>query len=480
MTMQPPVNAVRSEKGVALIIVLLLLAVMMGLTTGMTLSGQTDIAMASNELNYAGARAAAEAGLNRAIEQIIADTATNLLAGADGLVDAADPAAAVNADNGAIPVIGNGPFTLGDQYAYTLQILDDDDPSLYPTALAAAQLTQMAEDGSAYTSLNDRLILRAIGTGPRGTTITIMRVLQSVATGAIPPTNTTILSNPAILVGGSLDINGNITVGGLEGNIHTNGSVTGGGSENISGDVTATGTVADTLTPDGLKAGGMPPITIPEIKAEDFKGLADWILTSTGTIQRASDNVACGGAGPTCPTGWTYSGGAWSSSGAMPQSATYYVEGPVSVHGTGKSAVTAVSIIAEGSITITGNGKFSPENDSRIQFVTNGDFELGGTVDADDSVDLDGQIMVREQMKIYGNSEFQGRVMVENRDGATNAYDASTNPHGRRGASTTAANTLAGNMRVTYNGNLGDIVTEVNTPGVDPTYTNNISGWIEQ
>lgn len=480
MTMQPPVNAVRSEKGVALIIVLLLLAVMMGLTTGMTLSGQTDIAMASNELNYAGARAAAEAGLNRAIEQIIADTATNLLAGADGLVDAADPAAAVNADNGVIPVIGNGPFTLGDQYAYTLQILDDDDPSLYPTALAAAQLTQMAEDGSAYTSLNDRLILRAIGTGPRGTTITIMRVLQSVATGAIPPTNTTILSNPAILVGGSLDINGNITVGGLEGNIHTNGSVTGGGSENISGDVTATGTVADTLTPDGLKAGGMPPITIPEIKAEDFKGLADWILTSTGTIQRASDNVACGGAGPTCPTGWTYSGGAWSSSGAMPQSATYYVEGPVSVHGTGKSAVTAVSIIAEGSITITGNGKFSPENDSRIQFVTNGDFELGGTVDADDSVDLDGQIMVREQMKIYGNSEFQGRVMVENRDGATNAYDASTNPHGRRGASTTAANTLAGNMRVTYNGNLGDIVTEVNTPGVDPTYTNNISGWIEQ
>lgn len=480
MTMQPPVTAVRSEKGIALVIVLLLLAVMMGLTTGMTLSGQTDIAMASNELTYAGARAAAEAGLNRAIEQIIADTTTNLLAGADGLVDADDPAAAVNADNGVIPGIGNGPFTIGDQYAYTLAILDDDDSSLYMAALSAPQLVQMTEDGSAYTSLNDRLILRAIGTGPRGTTVTIMRVLQSVATGAIPPTNTTILSNPAILVGGNLDINGNITVGGNEGNVHANGNVTGGGSEDISGDITATGTVDDTLDPDGLKAGGMPPITIPEIKAEDYKNLADWILTSTGTIQRASDSVTCGGAGPTCPTGWTFSGGAWSASGAMPEASTYYVEGPVSVHGTGKSSLTSLSIIAEGSITITGNGKFRPENSAKIQFVTNGDFALGGTVDADDSVDLDGQIMVREQMKIYGNSEFQGRVMVENRDSATNAYDASTNPHGRRGDSTTEANTLAGNMTVTYNGNLGDIVTEVETPGVDPTYTNNISGWIEQ
>ncbi len=71
-----PMNPVRSEKGVALIIVLLLLAVMAGLTTGLTLNGQTEIAMAHNETYYAGARAAAEAGMNRAVEQIIGDTTT--------------------------------------------------------------------------------------------------------------------------------------------------------------------------------------------------------------------------------------------------------------------------------------------------------------------------------------------------------------------------------------------------------------------
>ena len=457
----------------------------MGLTTGLTMSGQTEMAMAANELNYAGARAAAEAGLNRAVEQIIANTTINLLAGVDGLVDSADAAAAVNADNGLVPVIGNGPFTIGTEYSYTFQILDDDDPALYGgVALSGpgvgTQLTQMSENGDPFVSLNDRLILRATGTGPKGTTVTISRVLQSVATGAIPPTSTTILTNPAVLVGGNLDISGNISVGGSRGNVHANGNVTGGGSEDISGDLTATGTVADTLDPDGLKAGGMPPVTIPEIKAQDYRSLADWILTSSGAIQRASDSVTCGGAGPTCPTGWSFSGGTWSASGTMPSAATYYVEGPATIHGTGKATLTSVSVIAEGSLTITGNGKFRPENSAKIQFVTNGDFELGGTVDADDSVDLDGQIMVREQMKIYGNSEFQGRVMVENRDGATNAYDASTNPYGRRGSSTADANTMAGNMRITYNGNLGEIVTTVETPGVDPTFTNNVSGWIEQ
>ena len=44
-----PMDPVRSEQGVALIIVLLLLAVMAGLTTGLTLNGQTEIAMATNE-----------------------------------------------------------------------------------------------------------------------------------------------------------------------------------------------------------------------------------------------------------------------------------------------------------------------------------------------------------------------------------------------------------------------------------------------
>jgi hypothetical protein len=455
----------RSEKGVALIIVLLLLAVMSGLTTGLTLNGQTEIAMAQNELHYAGARAAAEAGLHRAVEQITANTELDLVA------------------TGEVPVILNGPFALNAEYSYRFELLDDDDPSLYPEPLTPEQLDAMcagvcAEDGLANSDQNNRLILRSIGTGPKGTQVTLGRILSQTVIPDIP-VDDTLYTDPAILVNGNLEIAGNAKVLGEEGNVHANGNITGGGSEEISGDVTATGTIDDDIEADGMVAGNQPAITVPEIKANDFRGLADWVLTNNGEVRHPTTNALCTSA---CPSGWSFNNTTkhWSASGAMPTAFTYYIEGSVSIHGTGASSMTKLSIIAEGNITLTGNGKFKPANTSGIQFVTNGDFSLSGNVDADDAgVDMDGQILVREQFDIRGNSKFQGRVMVENRASADNAWSVD-NPHGRRGDSVLDLNAIGGNMRVTYNGGLDDVETPV--PGVpgDPTYTNNISGWIEQ
>ena len=464
-----PMDPIRSEKGVALIVVLLLLAVMAGLTTGLTLNGQTEIAMSTNEGFYAGARAAAEAGMNRAIQQITnpANNTINLLT------------------TPSIPAIGNGPFNLTPEYSYSFVIVDDDDPSLYTDPLDADQLARMGENGDPAVNLNTRMILRCIGTGPRGTTVTLSRILSSTAIPDLPTINN-VVTNPAILVNGDLSIDGNTKVLGTQGNVHANGDITGGGSVDISGDLTATGEVPDGITPGGLKAGGMPPITVPEIKASDFRNLADWILPATGGLAiRASDNQVCGGKSLACPSVWTFDAGTstWRASGAMPTSGTYYVEGNAEIHGTGKSSgFTQISVIAEGSLKITGNGKFKPENGVGIQFVTNGDFELGGTADADDPIDMDGQIMVREQMKIYGNSEFQGRVMVENRDSATNVYNPldPTTFNNNRGTSTLGENTLTGNMTVTYNGGLGNITSTITIPGGATTFANNVSGWIEQ
>ncbi len=457
-----PLNPGRSEKGVALIIVMLLLAVMAGLTSALALSGQTEIALASNEINYARARAAAEAGMNRAIEQIRADTSTDLLAA------------------GAVPVIGNGPFEIGTQYSYTFQILDDDDPSLYPAALTGPQLAQMGEDGSAYTNVNNRLILRVTGLGPKGTTVSLSRLLRSLDTTLY--TTTTNSSNPAILVNGNLDLNGTVTVSGLDdtetgrlyGSIQVNGDITSNGNSQATGTIKATGTVdTSSLNAGGALAGGMPPITIPEVRAMDFKSLADWVLTSGGQITNNSTGVVCAAG---CPTGWSFENGTWSVSGAPPSSATYYVEGAVAIHGTGKQVLTAMSIIAEGSITITGNGQFTPANDSKIQFVTNGDFVSNADVDA--PLNSDGQIMVREQLKLQGGFTFQGRVLVEDRDGAANAYDAVTNPHGRRGSSLSDSNNLSGVVTLVYSGSLGDFVDVIVTPN-PTTYINDFFGWLE-
>lgn len=464
-------NSVRSEKGMALVTVLLLLAVISALTTALAMSGQTEVTMASNEVYYAGARAAAEAGLNRATEHLNDVNTLNLLAGADGN-------AAATADNGVVPTIGNGPFTLTSQYSYTVQILDDDDPSLYVTPLTAAQLVQMNENNDSTVSSNDRLILRATGIGPRNTRVVVQRVLQSVATNNVTTTTTTTIANPALLVDGALTVGGSLTVNGSRGNIHANGNITGQISGEITGDITATGTVDDRLDPEGMKAGNMPPINVPDIRAADYKGLADYILTASGTIVSAATNLPCAVG---CPSGWTFDAGSgrWSASGSMPSSATYYVEGPVSIHGTGNNGLTAISVIAEGNISITGNGRFQPENTSKIQFVTNGDFI--SNADANDPLDVDGQIMVREQLKLQGGFEFQGRVMVKNKDSATNVYDATTNPHGRRGPNSEDSNDVNGNISIQYNGTLNDIVTTQTITTTGPTtYTNNVSGWMEQ
>ena len=335
----------------------------------------------------------------------------------------------------------------------------------------------MGEDGDPDVDGNQRMLLRAIGTGPRGTTVIVARILTSTAFPNLP---TTTVSNPALLINGDLYMHGNNKILGAEGNVHANGDLTkDGASGEVSGDVTATGTIDanDNFDVGGVMSGGMPAINVPDIKAADYLGLADWILTETGSMVQAASGITCGGKGPTCPSGWTFSGGTWSASGSMPTSATYYVKGDVTMKGVGKSTLTGLSLIAEGSITLSGNSQFKPENSSQIQFVANGDLVMGVDADAE-AINVDGQILVREQLKIHGNATFQGRVIAQSVDGDDNVWNASTNPNGRRGTNILDTNELDGTITVTYEGTLGDIVSEI--PGGPDSYVNNILGWIEQ
>ena len=80
----------RSERGVALVVVLLLMAVLTGLATGFAMNGKVESSMAQNETYYAGARAAAEAGINRATAAVRLEKVANLLSGEDGAAGPAD------------------------------------------------------------------------------------------------------------------------------------------------------------------------------------------------------------------------------------------------------------------------------------------------------------------------------------------------------------------------------------------------------
>lgn len=446
-----------------MIIVLLLLAVMSGLATGMTLSSQVEIAMASNETFYAGARAAAEAGINRAIEAITADTTTNLLAGQDGAVDSANPAAAVNADNGSIAFMltGGSPYTLGTsgQYTYTIQIFDDDDPSLYDAPLTAAQLLAMNEDGSIYVNQNDRLILRATGIGPSGTTVTVSRILETVDTTTT--TDTTTITNPAILVNGDLTISGNPDILGANGSVHANGGLDiNGTSLTVAQNATAAGVfdAPDGWHSGGSQGGGAPSVNVPTVNAADYQAYATHRLTSGGQVILVSTGL------PVAGTGWTFAGSTWSLGGSNAPTGTFYVEGSVTVSGNRGSNASplALSIIATGSITVSGNSTIRPENAAALQFVTDGDLVLSGNLDADQTT-VEGQSLVKEQLKISGNPDLRGQIIVAD---SASVFNEAT------------SNVISGNPTITYDGSFAGLV----TPGdiiESTTYLNNVSGWME-
>lgn len=458
-----PLCPARSERGVALIIVLLLLAVMSGLATGMAVNSQVEIAMASNENFYAGSRAAAEAGINRAIEAITNDTTTDLLAGPDGVVDAGNPGAAANDDNGNIGFMltGGSPYALGatGEYTYTIQIFDDDDPSLYPTALTAAQLAAMNEDGSIYVNQNDRLILRATGIGPSGTVVTVARILETVDTTTT--TDTTTITNPAILVDGDLTISGNPDILGANGSVHANGDLEiNGNSLTVDQNATAAGTfdAPDGWHSGGSQGGGAPSVNVPTVNAADYLAYATHMLTSGGQVILVSTGL------PVAGTGWTFSGGTWSLNGNDAPTGTFYAEGSVSVSGNRGSNASplAMSIIATGSITVTGTSTLRPENAAALQFVTNGDLVLAGNLDADQTT-VEGQSLVKEQVKISGNPDLRGQIIVAD---SASVFNEAT------------SNVISGNPTITYDGSFGGLV----TPGdiiVSTTYLNNVSGWME-
>ena len=464
----------RSERGVALVIVLLLMAVLSGLATGFAMNGQVEATMAHNEVYYAGARAAAEAGINRATAALRLEVDRNVLEGLDEAVDNADENAAVNADNGDLGLLGlitgAAPYPLGDpngEYSYSIEVLDDDDPRLYNgTDLTAAQLVAIGNEGNAgapdpFTDHNARLVLRATGFGPSNTVVRVSRLLLTSID--VNPASTI---NPAILVDGDLLIDGNIDLSGLEGNVHANGDLTiDGNSAEVSGDATASGDFEanDNFTAGGVQGGGYANVNVPEVTAQDFLDIADYILHSDGNATLADGSTACGAP---C-SAWSWDDGKWKITGNSAAAGTFYSEASIEISGSPSlkgNQPLEMSLISEGSIKITGSPILTPDttnNGERIMFVTNGDLFIGGNLDADiPNPQVEGQIFVREQLHMHGNPEFQGRIIVQN---DANDFDDVTD------------NSIGGTPNITYEGTL---------PGYDipetTEYTYNVTGWIEQ
>ena len=425
------------ERGAVLTAVLLILMMLSALSAALMVNVRTEALIAYNERAGSQAAAAAEAGLNHATElatTFIAEWSASGFLSAEAAIDALllgpdglSGTVATDADNGSLGTRTG--ITAAEQIALgaQLSVAAGYDAS-YEAFVMDDDATAPDEPGNNLVDdQNERVIIRSTGYGPDDTTVTLEAII-----GPIPL--------PAMVVDGDLTVSGNATIAGSNGGLHANGDLDiDGNAVTLTGTATASGIY--TGSPAGT--GSAPELPVHPIHASDYLGFADYILTSAGTMTDPAGTVVC--AATPCHN-WHFSSGEWSIHNAEPPTGTYYVEGAVAITGNPGTAVTPVhiSIIAEQSIDISGNADVTPDTPD-LMFVTDGDLDFtGGT-----EIHAPGKILVREQVRIAGNPEILGQVLVED---AT-----SVDP-------LVSDNTVSGNVDITYNGDI-------------PSDTFGVTGW---
>ena len=209
---------------------------------------------------------------------------------------------------------------------------------------------------------------------------------------------------PAIVSNSDLTVQGNASVLGTNGNVHSNAALEVGGSADVDGNATASGGYTETGHPNigGSTSGTAPHLTVSEVHAADYRVLADLVLTAGGTItdpvggvicDASADAGACEAAGYT----WRYDGAdGWRASalGANADNRTFYAETDLTITGNIGTVGNPwnLTLIAEGNIDISGNGVIEADSQGLL-FVTNRDLQFTG---GKDHVGAEAQVLVRE------------------------------------------------------------------------------------
>jgi hypothetical protein len=450
MSLSPP-----SERGSALIGVLLLLMMMSALTAAFAVSGHTETLVVRNHQTAAQARAAAEAGLNYAAQQTIEWLALwpNTYADADQAVDAllANPdlvgfdfADAVN-DYTPFEVSATG-------VDYKVELMDEDDPdrgSGYTTLVGSVDANEDEAGDNPLDDENRNLVIRAIGRGQSNASVTLEAII-------------TPLKLPAIITHGDLTVSGSVDIiAGANGGIHSNGNLSMSGTSVVTGinpddPLDLVGGLANgTARSSGTYTSGIGTVTtgdagggeavkpLPNVRASFYRSWADYILESTGQLTCAN-TAGCSvttytGLTPTTTayangaiicdastnphnqcrdwSGWIFDDdgdGSWTMNLNDPDDpdGTYYIEGPAQISGSPGNAIDPVNLtlFAEGSIDISGAPNLTPDS-TELLFVTDGDLQITGNFNMPLS---EGQILIHEQVRINSSAcVILGQIVVE-------------------------------------------------------------------
>ena len=378
----------------------------------------------------------AESGLTHARELILALNTdyTALLQAAGGTACDGDELSAVATD----PITAAGHAFGGGQYV--VSVCDDN-------------------DGDADTNADSNSVVHvvSVGTGPAGATVTLDLTLGTQ-------------DLPGFLVDGNLRINGNPTINGVGGSVHSNGNLLLNGTPCAQLHFGAGNLVdsnGDPVDPSTLNAqtgancnetGGNVDIRVSEpgvqVPTVDFNALydaVDYRLENDGTITHVSTGTDVS----FVLSEWNWDAGnlEWTLSGNSVTEASYYAVGSnVKISGNpgNQNNPTDFSLVTDGYIDISGNPSFTPNltvGGVAYALIAGTDLGLSGNSGTAGSQALH---YAHHQIKFNGNPNICGQVIaVDDADtpiyGSNNLVELDGDGYME----------VSGNVTITYNGGGG-------------------------
>jgi hypothetical protein len=253
---------------------------------------------------------------------------------------------------------------------------------------------------------NNKVTVRCIGVTPTGA--------RAVLEFKITHTQ----QLPAVAVDGPLTISGNPTIAGSCGDVHANGNVTATGSATVNAKASSSG-VGVGLVENAAGASVpvqslAPTMDIPaQTYGEYCPASGDYVLRADGFILRRSDNTLHD-ARSTGRFGWKRSSSApvvWSSDSDGMSSGTFCVEGNVTLSHNpgGPQNPLPMSIIAQGSVEISGNPYLAPDEASGATLVAGGDLKINGNPAAG-AYNFQGTMYAGSNCEVSGNPTIFGNL----------------------------------------------------------------------
>ena len=288
-------------------------------------------------------------------------------------------------------------------------------------------------DGNPLTDDNFRFLLNCTGETVDGGKATLSAVIGYAM-------------YPGVVTEGDLKISGNPTVVGKCGGVHANAVLTTSGATVVtnylsaSGEVNQSGTIED---PEGATIDpreNQPPMEVPELVPTDYCAGADYTLYANGTILRKGDPLPLPMGGGLF--GWKRTKGPSDSWVEFEQTGAK-VDGTVCAHGSVKIPGTPgtaanpwnTSIIATGSIQVSGNPTMRPLHDEGILLLAGADVEINGNPGTEG---YEGLIYSTSQCKVNGAPTVFGQLVCKNK------------PNPAKTAPLTNLNEISGDPIITY------------------------------